>query len=108
MEDPLSPTSPGTIVDQAIQKVQHEPQKQQWQVKRGPIQPAETGTLQSKRKKTPEITITSHEEPQRDEDEDSDAETSPSDEDDYPDQVRKFFEFLGSLKSKNFGKENFE
>ncbi|KAI6175357.1 hypothetical protein M3Y97_00680100 [Aphelenchoides bicaudatus] len=88
MEDPFSPTSSGGIVEEAIEQTTKAPQQHfvaaSTLPKRSPIAPAETGTLQSKKKKTPEITITSHEE---EKDDDSDAETSPSDEDDYPDQV---------------------
>jgi hypothetical protein len=83
MEDPLSPTA---FVDQADSKSQDT----QWRGRQGikSIQPAETGTLQSKRKRTPEIKVTSHEEQQKESDEDSsDAETSPSDDEEYPDQI---------------------
>lgn len=87
MEDPLSPTTSDTVVDQMSSKASAQWQERQ-SITRGPIQPAESGTLQSKRKRTPEITITSHEEQQKgSDDEDSDGETTPSDEDDYPDQV---------------------
>lgn len=88
MEDPFSPTSVGGLMEEAIERTAEPPKHVVTGApKRSPIAPAETGTLQSKRKKTPEITITSHEEEKKDE-EDSDAETSPSsDEDDYPDQV---------------------
>jgi hypothetical protein len=100
MEDPMSPTTCNDIVDAALSQAQHDSGSlSQWQQQqRQPVGRAETGTLQSKKKRTPEIMITSHEEQareqareqgQRDE-EDSDAETSPSsDEDDYPDQVRR-------------------
>lgn len=82
MEDPLSPTTvSAAIIDQEIERAQT--------TRIGSIRPIETGTLRPKKKRAPEITITSHEESQKTgEEEDSDAETPPSsEEDDYPDQV---------------------